>query len=94
MPQSDVGYLSGDGGERRPAAPPRTSSQHSRPCPALDASQVVVSDVGPTIPGVTAANLSRFLLELVRAVAGAALVPACPPASSRRMRREKRTANT
>lgn len=33
--------------------------------------QVVVSDVGPTIPGISAATLPRFLLDLARAVAGA-----------------------
>lgn len=33
--------------------------------------QVVVSDVGPTVPGVTAVNTPRFLLELARAAAGA-----------------------
>lgn len=37
--------------------------------------QVVESDVGPTIPGVSQANMSQFLLELVRAVAAGALHP-------------------
>ncbi len=39
--------------------------------------QVVVSDVGPTVPGVTAANTPRLLLELARAAAGAQRRPPC-----------------
>ena len=37
--------------------------------------QVVDSDVGPTIPGISPANLPQFLLDLVRAVAAGALQP-------------------
>lgn len=37
--------------------------------------QIVQSDVGATIPGVTPANQRQFLLELARAVAGGALGP-------------------
>ncbi|EFN55923.1 hypothetical protein CHLNCDRAFT_145626, partial [Chlorella variabilis] len=41
----------------------------------LNSGQVVVSDVGATIPGVTAATLQRFLIDLVRAVAAGSLKP-------------------
>lgn len=41
--------------------------------PAPHFVQVVVSDVGATIPGVTPATLQRFLLDVARAVAGALL---------------------
>jgi hypothetical protein len=37
--------------------------------------QVVPSDVGPTIPGVSDSTLRQFLLELARAVASDALEP-------------------
>lgn len=39
--------------------------------PVLSDPQVVVSDVGVTIPGITPGSRQRFLLELLRAVAGA-----------------------
>lgn len=39
--------------------------------------QVVVSDVGATIPGVTPDTLQRFLLDLARAVAGGCLLFCC-----------------
>ena len=51
---------------RQPAAP-----QQCGTCPLLAAVQVVVSDVGATIPGVSLGpTLQRFLLDLARAVAG------------------------
>lgn len=45
--------------------------------------QVLYSDVGATIPGVTVAAVPRFLLDLARAVAGAcccAVLPRVMPA--------------
>ena len=44
--------------------------------PSARVLQVVESDVGPTIPGVSMDNLHQFALELIRAVAEGTLQPA------------------
>jgi hypothetical protein len=53
----------------------RRSPRPPPPAAAAPCLQVVESDVGATIPGVSQPNLRQYALELVRAVADGALHP-------------------